>query len=203
MSVQNMTTMEEVLFGTLLIAGMLYFSLSIRQWLASKSLKGGESIRLASGFSFVTVAIGLLVLGLTSGPVPAKEIFAIPSNGSYDYYQVESTVHNPYLSGAGTNSSAWPGLESNGNKNDFSFMDAKVKDSSLILDPGFRMSLTNRIITVDGRIVWLPDFEAFDLFKPINQQGSPDMGSLNIERLTGVYELAWVSAYESTMSEYN
>ena len=203
MTVQNMTPIEEVLFGTLLIAGMLYFSLSIRQWLASKSHKGGEGIRLASGFSFITVAIGLLVLGLTSGPVPAKEIFSIPSNGSYDYYQVESTVQNPHLSGAGTNASAWPGLESNGNNSDFSFMDAKVKDSSLILDPGFRMSLTNRIITVAGRIVWLPNVEEFDLFTPIHQQGSPDMGSLNIERLTGVYELAWVSAYESTMSGYN
>ena len=203
MTVQNMTSIEEVLFGALLIAGMLYFSLSIRQWLASKSLKGGESIRLASGFSFVTVAIGLLVLGLTSGPVPAKEIFAITTNGSYDYYQVESTIQNPHLSGAGTNSSAWPGLESNRNKSDFSFMDAKVKDSSLILDPGFRMSLTNRIITVAGRIVWLPDFEEFDLFKPKNEQGRSDMGRLNIERLTGVYELAWVSAYESPMSGYN
>jgi len=203
MTVQNMTPIEEVLFGALLIAGMLYFSISIRQWLASKSLKGGERIRLASGFSFVTVAIGLLVLGLTSGPVPAKEIFALPSNGSFDYYQVESTIQNPDVGRAGTNSSAWPGLESNRNKSDFSFMDTKVKDSSLILDPGFRMSLTNRIITVAGRIVWLPNVEEFDFFKPTNEQGSPDMGSLNMERLTGVYELAWVSAYESSMGEYN
>lgn len=203
MTIHTMTLNEEVLFVALLLAGMLFFSLSMRQWLASKALKGGGSVRLASGFSFITVGIGLLVLGLTSGPVPAKEIFAIPSNGSYDYYQVDSTIQNPGLSRAGNNPSTWPGLESNRNESDFSFMDAKVKDSSLILDPGFRMSLTNRIITVAGRIVWLPGFEEFGLLNPLYEQGSLDMGRLNIERLTGVYGLAWMSAYESQMSGYN
>ena len=203
MTVQHMTQIQEVLLGALLIAGMLYFSLSIRQWLVSKSTNGGESIRLASGFSFLTVGIGLLVLGLTSGPVPAKEIYSIPSNGSYDYYQVEGTIQNPDLGRGASSSSAWPGLESNGSKSEFSFIDAKVKDSSLILDPGFRMSLTNRIITVAGRIVWLPNIDEFDLFKSIHRQGSSDLGKKNIERLTGVYELAWLSAYESPMSENN
>jgi hypothetical protein len=198
-----MTPNEEVLFVAFLIAGMLFLSLSMRQWLASRALKGGGSLRLASGFSFITVGIGLLVLGLTSGPVPAKEIFAIPSNGNYDFYQVASSIQDPALSPAGTNPSAWPGVESNRNESDYSFMDAKVKDSSLIIDPGFRTSLTNRILTVAGRIVWLPIFKEFDLLKPLSEQESLDMGRLNLERLTGVYELAWVSAYESQLSGYN
>ncbi len=199
MTVPDMTPIEEVLFGTLLIAGMLYFPLSIRKWVASKSTDGGEGIRLASGFSFITVGIGLLFLGLTSGPVPAKEIFSIPSNGSYDYYQVEGAIQNDDLGRVASNSRAWPGLDSNQSKSEFSFIDSKVKDSSLILDPGFRMSLTNRIITVAGRIVWLPNVDEFDLFKTIHGQGSSDIGRLNMERLTGVYELAWISAYESPM----
>jgi hypothetical protein len=198
-----MTPNEEFLFVALLIAGMLFFSLSMRQWLASKALKGGGSVRLASGFSVITIGIGLLVLGLTSGPVPAKEIFAISSHGSYDFYQVDSSIRNPDLSLTGPNPSAWPGLESNRKESDFSFMDAKVKDSSLIIDPGFRTSLTNRIIKVAGRIAWLPSFEEFDLIKPLNQQGTLDIGKLNRERLTGVYELAWGSAYESQMNGYN
>ncbi|MDX1412345.1 MAG: hypothetical protein R3351_09325, partial [Nitrospirales bacterium] len=102
-----------------------------------------------------------------------------------------------------SNSSAWPDLESNRNKSEFSFIDAKVKDSSLILDPGFRMSLTNRIIKVAGRIVWLPNVDEFDLFKTIHRPASSDIGRLNIERLTGVYELAWISAYEAPMSGNN
>ena len=203
MIVSNTTPIEEILFGALLITGVLYYSLSIRQLLASKLLRGGEKIRLASGFSFITLGVGLLVLGLTSGPVPAKEIFSIPSNGNYDYYQVESRVQITDLNQAGTYSSPWPGLGSNRTHSDYSFMDTKVKDSSLILDPGYRMSLTNRIITVAGRIVWLPYVQEFDLFTPLNEQGSPDMGQLNIERLTGVYALAWVSPYESPMSGYN
>lgn len=203
MTVHNMTTSEEVLFAILLMAGMLFFSLSIRQWLVSKGPKGEGSVRLASGFSLITLGIGMLVLGLTSGPVPAKEIFVIPSHGSYDFYQVDSSIQNPDLSLTGPNPSAWPGLESNRKESDFSFMDAKVKDSSLIIDPGFRTSLTNRIIMVAGRIAWLPSFEKFDLINPVNEMGNLDIGKLNRERLTGVYELVLVFAYESQMSGYN
>jgi len=203
MTIQNMTPNAEVLFVALLIAGILLFSLSLRQWLGSKAIKGGGRVRVASGYLTVTVGIGLLVLGLTSGPVPAKEMFVIPSNGSYDFYQVDSSIQKPDLSMADTNPATWPGLESNRSESDFSFMDAKVKDSSLIIDPGFRMSLTHRIITVAGRIAWLPSFEGFDLLNPLNEYGSLDMRRLNRERLTGVYELAWVSAYETQVREYN
>jgi hypothetical protein len=174
-----MTPNAEVLFVALLIAGILFFSLSMRQWLASKAVKGEGHVQVASGYLTITVGIGLLVLGLTSGPVPAKEMFVIPSNGSYDFYQVDSSIQSPDLSMADTNPANWPGLESNRNESDFSFMDAKVKDSSLILDPGFRMSLTNRIIMVAGRIAWLPSFEGFNLLNPLNEHGSLDMGRLN------------------------
>ncbi len=188
MTIHNVTPYENVLFVGLLIAGMVFFSLSVRQWLGSKSLKGKGRVRLASGYSVMTLGIGLLVLGLTSGPVPAKEIFAIPSNGSYDFYQVDTSIQNPEEMMAGIYPADWPGLESGSTESEYSFMDAKMKDSSLIIDPGFRISLTNRIITVDGRIFWVPDFEEFDLFKSLNGEERLDLGKLNRERLTGVYE---------------
>ena len=82
-------------------------------------------------------------------------------------------------------------------------MDSKLKDSSLIIDPGYRISLSHRIITVSGRIVWLPIFEEYDLLTWVGERESLDMGQLNRERLTGVYELALLSAYESQMFGYN
>lgn len=203
MTVYNTTPSGDFLFVTLLGGGMLYSLFLIRQWVASRLPKEGKGVRLPSGFSIRTLGIGLLVLGLTSGPVPAKEIFTIPSNGSFDFYQVDSTIQKPVLSHAGNNPTAWPGLETNQTESGFTFMDTSIKDSSLIIDPGFRVSLTNRIIKVAGRIVWLPAAEEFNYVVPSNMQVSFDMGKLNLERLTGVYELAWASAYDSQLTGNN
>ena len=202
MNVQHLLPTQDALFGILLVAAALFFSLRMKQWLESRRteyVRRGRRARLA----VVTMAMGLLLWGLVAGPVPAKEIFAIPSNGSYDFYQVESAVQIPDPRPAVTGPSAWPGLESPSMANKFSFVDSKVKDSALIIDPGFRTSLTNRIITVAGRIVWFPSFEKIDLGESLDESGPVDIGKLNIERLTGIYELALLSAYESPSGGYN
>ena len=202
MTFHNLTS-DGGLFVAFLIAGTLFYALSMKQGWASKSLKRAKRIRVTAGYGILTLGIGLLILGLNSAPVPAKEIFVVPSNGGYDFYQVDSSIQNPNLTLADPIPQAWPGLESDGTEGEFSFMDTTVKDSSLILDPGFRVSLTHRIMKVAGRIVWARGFEEIALLTPLNDQKSLDMGKLNVERLTGVYELAWLSAYESQMSVSN
>ena len=203
MTFYNSIANQEVLLVTLIAAGTLYLLHSIRTGSASKSPKLESTTRKFSGYSVMTLGVALMVLTITSGQVPAKEIFSIPSNGSYDYYQVDSSIQSTDTRQVDSRHSGWPGLKSNEGQRSFSFMDSKLKDSSLIIDPGYRVSLSHRIITVSGRIVWLPIFEEYDLLTSLGERESLDMGKLNRERLTGVYELAWLPAYESKMFGYN
>ena len=203
MIVNTITLSEEMLLGILLIAGTVFFSFWMRQWMASKGSKGLGHIRLASHFSFVTLGVALLTMGVISGPVPAKEIFAIPSSGGYEFYQLDSSIQRPMPGLSSNNPTLWPSLQTNQMGSEFSFTDSKVKESSLIVNPGYRTSLTNRIITVAGRIAWDPSFVEINLINPLHEKGSLDIAKLNIERLTGVYETAWVFNYDLQMNRYN
>ena len=203
MIINDITISEQILFGMLLIAGTVLPTYAVRNTNGSVGPREGRKVPRDSGPSLLTIGAGLLVLGLLSGPVQAKEIFAIPSNGGYEFYQLDGSIQDPLPSERGTSAAIWPSLQSGRLDSDFSFTDSRVKESPLLVNPGYRTSLTNRIITVAGRIAWDPGFVEINLINPLDEQGTFDISKLNIERLTGVYEMAWVFNNDLKGNGYN
>lgn len=185
------------------LLGVTPLALLLLGWQWSDPLPGHRANgRWISRYSLMTVGVGLMVLAVVSSPVPAQEIFGLRSESGVEFYRVDSAIDEPALRLTSSETSRWPGLESNRKAHDFTFHDWRTKTSSLILDPGFRTSPSNRIITVSGRIDWVQPFEPIELIDPLREMDSLDIAQLNLARLTGIYETVWVSSHGFHIVEY-
>ena len=203
MSMYNESLAYGVLGLILFMAAVPLIALRSKEWFASASRANIKKDGLMAHFSLVMLTLSILGFGFMTKPSMAKELFVLPASGGYEFYVVEQSLKKPNLSLSGQRESSWPGLESNRLSDDMTFMDSRFKKSSLVVDPGYRTSLTNRIVTVAGRIDWVQPLGQISVAGQLEEITSQDLAQQNVERLTGTRLLAWQITPDASVQGYN
>lgn len=203
MSMHNESLMYGVLAIILFMATVPLVALRAKEWFASASWAKIKKDGLIAHFSLIMLSLSILGLGLMAKPSIAKELFVLSANGGYEFYLLDKTLQKPSLSLTAPQESTWPGLENSRLNDDMTFMDSRFKKSSLVVDPGFRTSLTNRIVTVAGRIVWVQPLGQINVASQLEEIATQDLAQQNLERLTGTRLIAWQITPDTSARGYN
>ena len=203
MSMHNESLLYGVLIMILFMATAPLMALRAKEWFASASWAKIKKDGLIANFSLIMLSLSILGLGLMTKPTMAKELFVLPANGGYEFYLLEKSLEKPSLSLTTPQESTWPGLENTRLNDDLTFMDSRFKKSSLVVDPGFRTSLTNRIVTVAGRIDWVQPLGPINVAGQLEEIATQDLARQNLERLTGTRLIAWQITPDASVRGYN
>ena len=187
----------------LFMATVPLIAFRIKEWVGSASWANINKDGLITHFSLIMLSLSILGLGLMAKPSVAKELFVLPTNGGYEFYLLETSLDKPNLSLSAAPETTWPGLENSQLNGEMKFMDSRFKKSSLVVDPGYRTSLTNRIVTVAGRIDWVQPLGQINVASKLEEIASQDLAQQNLERLTGTRQLAWQITPDASVLGYN
>ena len=203
MSMHNESLAYGVLGMILFMAAVPLVALRAKEWFASASRANIKKDGLMAHFSLIMLTLSILGFGLMTQPSIAKELFVLPASGGYEFYVVEQSLEKPNLSLSESQDANWPGLENNRFSDDMTFMDSRFKKSSLVVDPGYRTSLTNRIVTVAGRIDWVQPLGQIGVASQLEEIAPQDLAQQNLERLTGTRLIAWQITPDASVQGYN
>ena len=203
MSMHNELLVYGILGIIVFMATVPLVALRTKEWFASASGTKIKKDGLITHFSLIMLSLSLVGLGLMARPSVAKELFVLPANGGYEFYVVEPSLEKPSLSLTAPRESTWPGLENSRLNDDMTFMDSRFKKSSLVVDPGFRTSLTNRIVTVAGRIDWVHPLGHINVASQLEEIATQNLAQQNLERLTGTRLIAWQITPDASVRGYN
>lgn len=191
-----------VLAVILLMAGVPLLALHTREWLNETASDADGRTRVLGRYSLVALSVSIVTLGVIAAPISAQQLFTLPTEKGFEFYLVDKSLKKPSLNLTEPNQSTWPGLHTSRFGTDVRFIDSETKESSLLVDPGFRTSLTNRIVTVAGRIDWVQPANEFKMAIPFEQRDRKDIALQNLERLTGTPEIVWQIAPDGMVVQY-
>ena len=191
-------------FGViLLMASVPFVALRLRDWLETKAPVESKSPSRLTHYTLVVLSVVIILGGVAAVPAMSEEIFTLSTERGLEFYVVDNSLQKPIANLSSIDNSSWPSIQGTGLTSTAVFRDSEFKDSSLIVDPGFRTSLTNRIVTVGGRIDWVTPLEKPLLASPLGENEIGNLAKLNLERLSGIQQIAFQTIPGEQVIEIN
>ena len=187
----------------LLMASVPFVALRLRDWVETKSQVESTNPSRLTHYTLVVLSVVMILGGVAAVPAMSEEIFTLSTERGLEFYVVDNSLQKPIANFSGLDQSSWPSIQGSALTSPAVFRDSEFKDSSLIVEPGFRTSLTNRIVTVGGRIDWVTPLEKPLLAGPFGENEFEDLAKLNLERLSGIQQIAFHTIPGEQMMEIN
>ena len=187
----------------LLMASVPFMALRLRDWLETKSSVESKKVSRLTQYALVVMSVIIILGGVSAVPAMSEDLFTLSTDRGLEFYVVENSLQNSMENPSNPDESSWPNLQGNELAGAAIFRDSQFKDSALIVDPGFRTSLTNRIVTVGGRIDWVRPLENPLLASPLRENDIEDLARQNLERLSGIQQIAFQASPGAQVREFN
>lgn len=132
----------------------------LREWMASASPDNQRGHRIYSRVMVISVVP--LLMSFATAPALAKDLFTLATDTGYEYFIVDSEIIPLKIRLTEVSSPMALDLFDSSPNNRLTLRQPNIFDMAITLDPGYRTSLTNRLITIAGRIDWSstkPDFK--------------------------------------------
>ncbi len=113
----------------------------------------------------MVISLVPLLMSFATAPALAKDLFTLATDTGYEYFIVDSEIVQPKIKLTEVSSPMALDLFGSSSNKTLTLRRSNIFDRAITLDPGFRTSLTNRLITIAGRIAWSrpkPDFKEGD-----------------------------------------
>ena len=140
-----------------------------KEWVPSASGNHQPGHRIYS--RVMVISLVPLLISFAIAPASAKDLFILATDAGYEYFIVDSEILQHKISLSEVESPRALDLFASLPNNTLALRRSNIFDRAITFDPGFRTSLTNRLITIAGRIDWgttKPDFTEGE--RAINKQ---------------------------------
>lgn len=131
----------------------------LREWMASASPDNQRGHRIYS--RVMVLGVVPLLMSFATAPALAKDLFTLATDTGYEYFIVDSEIIPLKIRLTEVSSPMALDLFDSLPNNRLTLRQPNIFAMAITLDPGYRTSLTNRLITIAGRIDWSstkPDF---------------------------------------------
>ena len=102
----------------------------------------------------LVISLVPLLMSFATTPALAKDLFTLATDTGYEYFIVDSEIVQPKISLTEVSPPMTLDLFRSSPNKTLTLRGTNILDMPITLDPGFRTSLTNRLITIAGRIDW-------------------------------------------------